>query len=306
MKALILLVPFLMISLQARAVLDPIERDPLMDTWSDISQHTIVKVAQERAVKLYGEEYGFLGATSKILTSNEGKRYIYINVRGDGNCGFYAAGVPRERFIEAIENLTNKHHDAYMEFLKQRDLIKNLVSSLSMSPDSEILTVIKTEANKLKSKSSPQHFSRVEESLALLESAKDRELFAENRRIFSNSIDNLAYPVYEAFIESLRNEMEISGVPVKLEEKSQVMVGVRTVFERNKGSNSWLPGGLLGAIKDILGLEFNIWSKLGSKNGLMRLFQGTGPEGFEATGPGVRNIFFTGGHYDMLLPLLPE
>jgi hypothetical protein len=69
----------------------------------------------------------------------------------------------------------------------------------------------------------------------------------------------------------------------------------------NRGSAAWFPGGLFGAIKDRLGIEYNIWARGDAE--FIRLYSGGGDSGSQAKGARVRHMFFTGGHYDMLIPI---
>lgn len=312
MKKIALIIFFFVNVISGRAIPKSLQLDATSEMLSDVSRNMCVVIAKKHANELFGAEYGYRGATSQIVTSSNGDAYIYLNILGDGNCGFYASGVSRVRFIQALEQFIKSHHSNYEAFNKELDFIEDQITNLTRIQKSRI-PAIQAAVNDLAERvgiKETSAFIKLREGFNTFQSMNwgvvNEEEFVRAKAPIFGAINNLTYPKYEVFLEALRLELLNSGIHTELKSADEVLVGVRTVFERNIGSQAWLPGGLLGAIKETLRLNFNIWSKLGSKDGKMMLFIGGGEDGHKAVGQDVRNIFFTGGHYDMVFPLLPE
>lgn len=298
--------------ISGRAISQTLLLDETSEMLSLASRNICVYIAKEHANRLFGLEYGYRGATSQVVTAFNGDAYIYLNILGDGNCGFYASGISRVRFIEALEQFINYHHSSYEIFKKELDFIEDQITNLKRAQNSRVPSIqaaINDLAERAAIKKTSAFISLIEK-LSIFQSLNwsrlnEEEFITAKANVFA-AINNLTYPKYEAFLEALRLELLGSGIYTELKSEDEVLVGVRSVFERNRGSQAWLPGGLLGAVKETLGLNFNIWSKLGSRDEKMRLFIGGGAGGQKSVGLDVRNIFFTGGHYDMVFPVLPE
>ncbi len=132
----------------------------------------------------------------------------------------------------------------------------------------------------------------------------DVELFEKAKLLLSSKILNLtALSSCEAFLTALREELMKSGVKAaELTTKDKVLAGVSTVFAINRGSAAWIPGGLLAPIAKRLGIEYNIWAR--DSLDFIKLYSSSGDSrGVAAKGSKVRNVYFTGGHYDMLIPI---
>src|SRR5690606_17880084 len=117
-----------------------------------------------------------------------------------------------------------------------------------------------------------------------------------------SKVENLnAISGYESFLTAFQGELIDSKIKVgdlSSVSKEEVIKLVTDVFSLNRGSRAWFPGGLFGAIKDRLGVEYNIWSV--DSTGVINLLSSSADSrGVAAKGRGVRNVFFTGGHYDM-------
>ncbi|MDP3936240.1 MAG: hypothetical protein Q8Q56_04570 [Alphaproteobacteria bacterium] len=356
-----------------------------------------IEAAKARAIVLYGKESGFLGVTDRIMSTRDGQRFLYINIKGDGNCGFYAIGVDRARFVATIEGLVNEQHDVFQSFVNRRDglaldlrtlrsssdltaiaarvqaiarsadnggdvapalklltqfatekkpyhvelfietrnrLIKNLQDlqelqavrlnsdlgarietfindMVAASVDDVNVDVLREKRNALVSSLTQvgvavASINKVQAALnELMEVCgySDLNLFEKGKLQLINKIENLTtLSSYEAFLTALRQELMTSGVTADdLATKEKVLRGVRTVFSMNRGYATWFPGGLFGAIKDRLGVEYNIWAM--ESGDVIKMFSGSGRRGAPAKGQNVRNVFFTGFHYDMLIPL---
>jgi hypothetical protein len=94
-----------------------------------------VASAQARAKKMYDKEAGYVGVTDRIMTAQSGQRFLYINIKGDGNCGFYASGVSRPVFVQTIEDLINAQHEVYQAVVNERDALVNNVENIMLRDD---------------------------------------------------------------------------------------------------------------------------------------------------------------------------
>jgi hypothetical protein len=354
-----------------------------------------VEAAKARARALYGKEPGFVGVTDRVMTTRDGQRFLYINIKGDGNCGFYAIGVDRARFVNAIEDLVSAQHDVFQAFVNDRSSLVLDIGNLRLSGDTtaiaanvrtlagnadnggnvtstlKILTDFATEKtayhaelfqdarnaliknlqklqglpNVTSSSELREHINTLELSVisaniedvnvadltrqynelinsptqvkvdfkhiqsafkALTTVCEDRdiELFEKAKLQLINKIENLTtLSSYEAFLSALKKELIASKIKeADLDTKENLLKSVRSVFSKNRGPGTWIPGGLFAAIKDRLGVEYNIWSKDYSGDLIKLLSSSSDSRGVAAKGPRVRNVFFTGGHYDMLIP----
>jgi hypothetical protein len=360
-----------------------------------------IDAAKANARKLYGKEPGFVKVTDKVMTTRDGQRFLYINIKGDGNCGFYAIGVDRKRFVNAIEALVNAQHDVFQDFVNDRSSLVLDIGNLRLSGDTtaleanvrtlagnadnggnvtsalKLLTDFATEKtayhaelfqdarnaliknlqklqglpNVTSSSELREHINTLELSVisANIEDVNvadltrqynelidelidpltreqvdvkqqiqyafdelmkicrcgDVELFVKAKLQLINQIENLTtLSSYEAFLSALKKELIASKIKeADLDTKENLLKSVRSVFSKNRGPGTWIPGGLFAAIKDRLGVEYNIWSKDYSGDLIKLLSSSSDSRGVAAKGPRVRNVFFTGGHYDMLIPL---
>lgn len=350
-----------------------------------------VTAAKARAIELYGKEPGFVGVTDRIVKTRDGKRFLYINIKGDGNCGFYAMGVDRARFVNTIESLVKDQHDGYQAFVKKRsDLVRDIAVLMfdddrvdvvartraiddrgDVAPALNLLTDFESEKKKYytelfqdernrliknlqelegvsKVKSNPELSIQVTNFINVITSAGgedvkgievtetykalsaklaligvstnkiqsafkdlviicgygDGELFEKGKRRLMNKIENLTTPSsYEAFLTAFRLELVAGGIKADdLTTKEKVLAGVKSVFSKNRGSATWFPGGLFAAVKDSLGVEYNIWAM--DSGDVIKLCSSSGDSrGVAAEGSRVRNVFFMVGHYDMLIPI---
>lgn len=349
-----------------------------------------VEAAKARAIALYGKEAGFVGVLDKILTTRDGQRFLYITIKGDGNCGFYAMGVDRATFVKTIEDLVKEHHDSYQDFVKERSVLVCDIGSLqgvdemsdiadrvnAIDKVGDVITALKlftdfaTEKGKYhvelfqddwnrvikdfkdieglsKVQSNPVICSKVTEFIKGITSTKiedfnveeitkeydaviavlasisvatdkvqvafkdwkavcrygDDDLVEKGKLRLINKIQNLTpHSYYEAFLIALQHELIASGInAADFDEKEKVLAGVRAVFSVNRGSATWFPGGLFAAIKDRLGVSYNIWAR--DSGDIIKMYSGSGRSGEPAKGSKVRNVFFAGGHYDMLIPM---
>ena len=94
-----------------------------------------VDAAKARAISLYGKEPGFVSVTDRVMKTRDGQRFLYINIKGDGNCGFYAIGVDRARFVNAIEDLVNVQHDVFQDFFKGRQALVRDIDNIMLPDD---------------------------------------------------------------------------------------------------------------------------------------------------------------------------
>jgi HPt (histidine-containing phosphotransfer) domain-containing protein len=133
---------------------------------------------------------------------------------------------------------------------------------------------------------------------------KDVPLFELGKRRLINKILNLRMlGTYESFLEALRKELIASGVnEANLTTKDIVLAAVTRVFSVNRGADTWIPGGLFASIKDKLGVKYNIWAR--DAGNAIKMYFGGDISGAQEKGPKIRNAFFTGVHYDMLIPIL--
>lgn len=349
-----------------------------------------VEAAKAKAIALYGKEAGFVSVLDKIMTTKDGQRFLYINIKGDGNCGFYAMGVDRATFVKTIEDLVKEHHDSYQEFVKERSVLVCDIGSLQRVDEmsniadrvnaidkvGDVTTALKlftdfaTEKGKYhvelfqdawnrvikdfkdidalsKIKSNPTLSTQVTDFINVITSASleginieemtktydaliaalasisvatdkvqvafkdwkavcrygDVDLFEKGKLRLINKIQNLTpHSYYEAFLIALQHELIASGInAADFDEKEKVLAGVRAVFSVNRGSATWFPGGLFAAIKDRLGVSYNIWAR--DSGDIIKMYSGSGRSGEPAKGSKVRNVFFAGGHYDMLIPM---
>ena len=98
-------------------------------------ESSAVEATKARARALYGKEPGFIGVTDRIMTTRDGQRFLYINIKGDGNCGFYAIGVDRSTFVKTIEDLVNEQHGSFQAFASDRSLLVHDIEHLIPSGD---------------------------------------------------------------------------------------------------------------------------------------------------------------------------
>jgi hypothetical protein len=305
MKHAFILIIFIISGLNGRAILEPLPSDLgyTGELLYNASINTVVSMAQARANALYGTEFGFKGATNTIITADAGYQFVYVNILGDGNCGFYAAGITREGFVQAIESFVQNYHDDYWNFKWSVETLRGQLSTLIESQKDQLNNI----ADGIKKLMKQIGMSDTSENVADLmfvgrlkevraEIVAGESTFAEVKQTLLFLLDNLSYPVYEAFLIGLMGDLRVGEI---FPTKDEVINGIRAVFERNRGRNSWFPGWILLMIKDKLATRVNIWGY--GEDGKVTLLHGTGGDK-----PQVRHVFFTGGHYDMLIPLMPE
>jgi hypothetical protein len=133
---------------------------------------------------------------------------------------------------------------------------------------------------------------------------RDEQLFEKSKARLMNKIQNLTtLASYEAFLTALRQELIASHLPeADLVSKEEILAGVEKIFSINRGSVAWFPGGIFGALIDRLRIKYNIWRRVNGD--IISLYSSSGDSrGSAEKGDNVRDMFFTGGHYDMLIPI---
>lgn len=355
-----------------------------------------IMATKARSDSLYGNEPGYMGVTDRVVTSEDGQRFLYINIKGDGNCGFYASGVSRATFVATIQDLINESHDPYQAFLKDRDDCLSDVENSTLSDDMagmagrlkhladsadngdtmigalKLVTDFKVEKNKYQAElfqdcrsdlivrlkefsgvssvqtnvvllekintmmnrlasasyddpsirelivgasneiiielrkmkvSSHQFEYKLKEIVEILDCSEE-ELFKKAKARLKNKIQNLmTFSSYESFLEALRLELIAGKLPEKnLVSKAEILDSVGKIFSLNLGARAWFPGGFLGALKDKLGIKYNIWRRVNGD--IISLYSSSADsQGIPEKGDNVRDMLFTGGHYDMLIPI---
>lgn len=328
--------------LSGRAILDiePIEivgDTTTMGILSKASHTKAVDLAFNRAIATYGEEtmYGrrvFSGVSKEEKHSPNGDVFLYAHILGDGNCGFYASGITRERFIDAVNEVIDKNHDAYTGFVAQREALTQAIEALTQEEKDKLDGVLQ-RVNDFKTLANLEDGSlearNIEESVLFLrngwdeeadnpddsqfqgksEGAKNKaEKFQDKKTSLVGNIANIEYPQYEAFVRGAMYELALQEKD--LQSKDTIKAAIKKVFEKNSGSLAWFPGGLLMGIDNKLGVRINIWGYDKDKAGrevytVVRLNNGRTDDGRRLIGTDVRNIIHTGGHYDMLIPIMP-
>jgi hypothetical protein len=276
-----------------------------------IKESLVVKATRVLAEALYKNIPGYSRVTDKIVQTEDGRRFLYINIKADGDCGFYSLGIPRSQFVGAIVEYIEKHDENYRIFLSEREALVNL---LSVFVAKENLEVINSQFESLKKKADASNLERVNKNWneAYKNLLDNYDTLAENERLelqktLCSVLGSVSYPGYEAFLEPLRNELISSDVDQSnLDTKNGLIDGVEKVFGKNAGRGSWLPVGLIPMVKDKYRLRYNIWwyPPDGSLKNTAKLIFSSRNNGEPVNDPKVRNIFYTGYHYDLLIPLL--
>jgi hypothetical protein len=215
----------------------------------------------------------------------------------------------RNSLIKSLQNLEKavaiKANSSLM------DQIQSLIGQLASAShdDVAIHTMIKTDAEKILTSitSHKSLHSAANASLSDLlhvSNLRDEQLFEKSKARLMNKIQNLTtLASYEAFLTALRQELIASHLPeADLVSKEEILAGVEKIFSINRGSVAWFPGGIFGALIDRLRIKYNIWRRVNGD--IISLYSSSGDSrGSAEKGDNVRDMFFTGGHYDMLIPI---
>lgn len=167
-----------------------------------------VAAAQAKAKALYGQDEGFESATDRVMKTKDGQRFLYLNIRGGGNCGFYASGVDRATFVKTIEELVNQNHDQYQAFLKERTALATDIPNLMLAHDK---TAIAARVQKLVSNS--DNSGTVAHALELL-TEFDNQKKTYHTELFTDARSDL--------IRNLQELEGLSAVKSKKELKTQI------------------------------------------------------------------------------------
>lgn len=270
---------------------------------------SVIKATQAKAQALYGNDAGYIGVTNKIIAADTGQRFLLIKIKPDGNCGFYSLGITRDQFTKAIEAYINEHDDNYMSFLNKRTTLEErLQINITKDELERIEQEFKALANEVGLDNESSEINKFNEPFQALLNNFESQTNTEKKEYLDsikNSISNLSYPGYEAFLELLIRELKDSGEKQSdiTSSKQALIRGVRKVFAKNAGMKSWLPADLIWFVKDKLRLKYNIWSDLSSSNRPVKVIATSSKEGQEMDSD-TRHLFYTPGiHYDMLIPL---
>lgn len=313
MRRLVVVLSFVSLVVYGEAVTESLQTTSASQSLYHLAKtrsESLIEHAVVHANALYGKEPGFLGVARHLIEADSGARFLYVNIKGGGDCGFYALGITREQLIRAMESYIDEHDGYYRAFLKKREgMSASLFRSGSTKSELEILRFefdeLKSETGVSDDSYAVRNFNEAFEDLLNNYETISAAVRQAKQTTISGFVENIEYPGYEAFLAALTQELIASGILASdLSSKDSVITGVRTVFEKNAGSRAWLPGGLLGVLKDKLGLEYNIWANMSPLNNLIRLISGGGEGGQKAVAQSVRHVFFTGYHYDMLIPLM--
>ncbi len=98
------------VSARSISVEEAINRAENLDpTWEEVAKtdekrmlELKIKSAKLQAQKLYGDEYGFRGATDRVIQLDTGQEFLYLNIAGDGDCCFHATKWPRDTAVKAL------------------------------------------------------------------------------------------------------------------------------------------------------------------------------------------------------------
>lgn len=276
-----------------------------------IKESLVVKATRVLAEALYKNIPGYSRVTDKIVQTEDGIRFLYVNIKTDGDCGFYSLGIARSQFVGAIVEYIEKHDGNFRNFLSERE---GLVNDLSVVVAKENLEGINTRFESLTKKADTSNLEWVNKNWneAYKNLLDNYDTLTENERLefqktLCSVLCNVIYPDYEAVLEPLRHELMSSYVdPSNLDTKNGLIDGVEKVFGKNDGRGAWLPLGLIPMVKDKYRLRYNIWwyPPDGSLKNTAKLIFSSRGDVEPINDPKVRNIFYTGYHYDLLIPLL--
>lgn len=117
-KAFLYLLFFTSIA-NGRAILEA-ETNTASDILYKVSLRGGVQSTKDRILATYGQEFGFKSLTDQIVEDTEGKKYLYVIMKDDGDCCFHSLGISRPEMLDRLEAYIRANEAGFRDVSQER------------------------------------------------------------------------------------------------------------------------------------------------------------------------------------------
>jgi|GEM_PF-2820538 len=112
-----------------RAIADPMDSNSIDVVFYKASHKTVVRATTVDVRSVYGREFGFASVTNRVVKDVEGREFLYVNMKGDGDCCFHGLGISREEMLNRLEAYIRGNEAAFRTASEVRLSEYNKISS---------------------------------------------------------------------------------------------------------------------------------------------------------------------------------
>jgi hypothetical protein len=112
-----------------RAIADPMDSNPIDAVFYKASHKAVVHATEVDVQSVYGREFGFASVTNRVVKDVEGREFLYVNMKGDGDCCFHGLGISREEMLNRLEAYIRANEASFRDVSEGRLSEYNKISS---------------------------------------------------------------------------------------------------------------------------------------------------------------------------------
>lgn len=116
-----------------RAILTPMESTPTSEVFYQASHKIVVQATKTHAENVYSKEFGFASATKLVVKDVDGREFLYVNMKGDGDCCFHSLGISRDEMLNRLEAYITANEAAFRTVFEKRLQDYEKISSYLMA-----------------------------------------------------------------------------------------------------------------------------------------------------------------------------